>query len=290
MIRLRRPWRAIALYLGLVIVFSAPWTALLIAADSLDIGRGFVVHTLMWSPGLAALATCALTGTPIAFLGFRWPRFRFLAWGYLLPVIYAVPAYLALWASGLAPAAFADFAAASADRMHVATFAGSLTVVLTMTFGVLQSAVSAAGEEIGWRGFLVPALAERLNAAGVVIVSGLIWAAWHMPLILFSAYNSAAPKWFALICFTVMIVATGGLYGWLRLRSRSVWPAVLAHACHNALIQWLLDAMTVETGRPAWFAGEFGIALAVTATIVLAIAARLGWHRIGARDQRQKLA
>jgi uncharacterized protein len=64
-----------------------------------------------------------------------------------------------------------------------------------------------------------------------------------------------------------MILATGAMTAWLRLKSGSVWPAVLLHACHNAVIQWLFDSMTVETGRAAWFAGEFGVALAVISVL-----------------------
>ena len=163
----------------------------------------------------------------------------------------------------LAPADFAGFAHASQKSLQIGAGAGELNAILIMTFGVLQSAVSATGEEIGWRGFLVPALAQRLNFTGVALVSGVIWALWHYPLILFGTYNSAAPKWVALLCFTIMILATGAMAAWLRLKSGSVWPAALRHACHNAVIQWLFDSMTVETGRAAWFAGEFGVALAV---------------------------
>jgi membrane protease YdiL (CAAX protease family) len=66
-----------------------------------------------------------------------------------------------------------------------------------------------------------------------------------------------------------MIIATGAMAAWLRLKSGSVWPAVMLHACHNAVIQWLFDSMTVETGRAAWFAGEFGVALAVISILVV---------------------
>ena len=186
-----------------------------------------------------------------------------MAWGYLLPVAYATTAYLLLWLTGLAPADFTGFARTSQKSLEIGAGAGELNALLIMTFGVLQSAVSATGEEIGWRGFLVPALAQRWNFTGVALISGVIWALWHYPLILFGTYNSAAPKWAALLCFTTMIITTGAMAAWLRLKSGSVWPAALLHACHNAVIQWLFDSMTVETGRAAWFAGEFGVALAV---------------------------
>jgi membrane protease YdiL (CAAX protease family) len=267
--------RSVAIYIALVILFSAPWTALLLHADRLDIARGFPIHTLMWAPAMAAFATCFLTRTSFSFLGLGWPPTRFVAWGYLLPIGYSVAAYLVLWVSGLAPQAFAAFGEASRKALQIGAGAGVLNGALILTFGVLQSGVSAAGEEIGWRGFLVPALARRLSVAGVVLVSGLIWAVWHFPLILFADYNSPAPKPYALACFTVMIVATGAMAAWLRLKSGSVWPAVLLHACHNAVIQWLLDFMTVEEGRAAWFAGEFGVGLALTSTL---FAVALPWR------------
>lgn len=257
----------VLLYVTLTIVFTAPWVLLLLHAQSLDIGRGFVIHTQMWAPALAAFTCCAVYRVPLNFLGFRWPGMRAIAWGYLLPVAYATTAYLFVWSTKLAPADFNRFLRSSQRSLHLGTGAGLLNAVLIMTFGVLQSGVSATGEEIGWRGFLVPVLAERLNFTGVALVSGFLWAFWHFPLIVFGTYSSSAPKWAALLCFTVMIIATGVLAAWLRLETGSVWPAAMLHACHNAVIQWLLDPMTVETGRAAWFASEFGIALAVVSTL-----------------------
>ena len=264
-----RVWLVIVLYVVLTALFTAPWTLLLLHAHRLDIGRGFVIHTEMWAPALAAFTCCALFRIPLSFLGFRWPGGRAVAWGYFLPVAYAAIAYLLVWGTGLAPADFAGFSHLSQKSLQIGSGAGVLNALLIMTFGVLQSGVSAAGEEIGWRGFLVPALAQRLNFTGLALVSGVIWALWHYPLILFGTYDSTAPKWVALLCFTTMIITTGAMAAWLRLKSGSVWPAVMLHACHNAVIQWLFDSMTVETGRAAWFAGEFGVALAVISILVV---------------------
>jgi membrane protease YdiL (CAAX protease family) len=258
-----RPSVLVLLYITFTVLFTVPWTLLLLHTHRLDIGRGFVIHTQMWAPALAAFTCCALYRIPLRFLGFHWPGRQAMAWGYLLPVAYATTAYLFVWLTGLAPADFTGFAHASQKSLGIGAGAGELNAILIMTFGVLQSAVSATGEEIGWRGFLVPVLAQRWNFTGVALVSGVIWALWHFPLILFGTYNSAAPKWVALMCFTTMIVTTSTMAAWLRLKSGSVWPAALLHACHNAVIQWLFDSMTVETGRAAWFAGEFGVALAV---------------------------
>jgi len=257
----------VVLYLTLTAAFTAPWVLLLLHAHSLDIARGFVIHTQMWAPALAAFTCCAVFRLPWESLGFRWPGMRAMGWGYVLPIAYATAAYVLVWSTRLAPADFAGYSEASRRMLHIGPGAGVLNAALIMTLGVLQSGVSATGEEIGWRGFLVPVLATRFNFTSVVLISGVIWALWHYPLILFGTYTSATPRWVALVCFTVMIIATGTLAAWLRLRTASVWPAAMLHACHNAVIQWLFDSMTVETGRAAWFAGEFGVALAVVSTL-----------------------
>lgn len=255
------------LYLAVTAGFTTPWVLLLLHAQSLDIGRGFVIHTQMWAPALAAFTCCAFFRIPFRFLGFEWPGMRAIAWGYLLPIAYAAPAYLFVWLTRLAPADFSGFLRVSQRSLHIETGAAVLNAALIMTFGVLQSGVSAIGEEIGWRGFLVPVLAQRLGFTGVALVSGIVWALWHFPLIIFGTYSSSAPKWMALLCFTIMIVATGSMAAWLRLKTGSVWPAAMLHACHNAVIQWLFDSMTVEGGKAAWFAGEFGMALAITSVL-----------------------
>jgi uncharacterized protein len=171
-----QPSVVILLYLALAILLTAPWTLLLLHTHHLDIGRGFVIHTQMWAPALAAFACCAIYHIPLSFLGFRWPGGRAIAWGYLLPVAYAATAYLLVWLTRLAPADFAGFAHSSQKSLQIGAGAGELNAILILTFGVLQSAVSAAGEEIGWRGFLVPALAQRLNfywrSFGSVVSSG----------------------------------------------------------------------------------------------------------------------
>jgi membrane protease YdiL (CAAX protease family) len=258
-------------YIGLTILFTAPWTLLLLHADRLDIGRGFVIHIQMWAPALAAFASCVFFRIPLSFLGFQWPGARAMAWGYFLPLTYATAAYAIIWSSGLASSDFMGFLQISQKSLQIQHGAGVLNAFLILTFGVLQSGVSATGEEIGWRGFLVPALAQRMSFTGVALVSGVIWAVWHFPLIVFGTYTSDAPKWVALPCFTVMIVATGAIAAWLRLKTGSVWPAALFHASHNAVTQWLFDPMTVETGKAAWFAGEFGISLAATSVLCAAL-------------------
>ncbi|OAI43149.1 hypothetical protein AYO41_02835 [Verrucomicrobia bacterium SCGC AG-212-E04] len=74
-----------------------------------------------------------------------------------------------------------------------------------------------------------------------------------------------------------MVVANSFIAAWFRLRSGSVWPAVILHGSHNMFIQLILTPLTTDTGRTAYLIDEFGAGLAITNVI----GAILVWRRRG---------
>jgi uncharacterized protein len=114
----------------------------------------------------------------------------------------------------------------------------------------------------------VPTLARSMSFGRTALLSGAIWAAWHVPLILFADYNAGTPAWFSVPCFALMVVAIAVPMAWLRLRTGSVWPAAIMHASHNLFVQGFFDRVTVDTGPTRWLTTEFGAALAVTIGVV----------------------
>jgi membrane protease YdiL (CAAX protease family) len=245
---------ALVTFLGLTFVLSAVFWWLIIGQ-----GRSYVFW-LMWSPGASALLTRLIFQRNFRGQGWAIPAPRWLAMGYLLPVAYAIAAYALVWATGLGGVDLSRF------HTPIATF---------VLVGSFRSVLSATGEELGWRGFLVPALAQRFSLARTALVSGSIWAAWHFPLIVLGNYNAGTSTWFALLCFTAMVIGISFPLAWLRLRSGSVWPAALLHASHNLFIQGFLDPVTVNTGSTLWFTTEFGAGLA----IAVGVTAWLFWRR-----------
>ena len=112
---------------------------------------------------------------------------------------------------------------------------GTLVAVqlATIPLGALINLLPALGEELGWRGWLLPKLLP-LGTVPALLVSGVVWGLWHAPLILLGYNYPDAPGWLALTCMVAMCILVGAVFGWLRLRSGSVWPAALAHAAFNA--------------------------------------------------------
>ena len=149
-------------------------------------------------------------------------------------------------------------------------------ILILATAGVIINVPSALGEEVGWRGLLVPELARLVSPERVALIGGLVWAAWHLPAVWFADYGtSGAPRWFGTICFTALAVGVSFLCTWLRLRSGSVWPAVLLHASHNVIIQAVLTPLTADTGPTPYLIDEFGL---VTVAMVWVAVAFL-WRR-----------
>jgi membrane protease YdiL (CAAX protease family) len=133
-------------------------------------------------------------------------------------------------------------------------------VLYTLTFALL--------EEIGIRGYLLPKLLP-LGRTRALALSGLVFATWHMPLILLTPVFPVGNKLISLPLFYGTVVAASFVYGYLRLNTGGVWPASLAHAVHNAA--WgVLGAFTV-TSYPIvenkYQVGDYGLLILVGAVI-----------------------
>jgi membrane protease YdiL (CAAX protease family) len=148
-------------------------------------------------------------------------------------------------------------------------------VFIASIIGLAAGSLTALGEEIGWRGFLVPELRRVTGFTGTSLISGLIWVVWHSPIILFADYNGETPVWYALICFAGMAVAVSFIMTWIRLKSGSLWTAMFFHASHNLFIQGIFNPLTMDTGLTEYIIGEFGIGL----VIVYGLAAFYFWRR-----------
>ena len=220
---------------------------------------------LMWSPAVAGLVTTFIYQRNLRGMGWGIGKPKYYLIAYLTPIIYASIVYLSVWVLGLGGL---DLGALGDSWV--------MGVLNILTIGVLSAAISAVGEEIGWRGLLVPQLAKLGTFTQTAIISGIIWGIWHIPLIIGGGYSSGAPTWYAIACFMVEIIGISFAFAYVRLASGSIWPALILHATHNAFIQSALDKLTINTGNTNYFTTEFGLGLAIMGVIVGLIFWRLG--------------
>ena len=273
-----RTWKKIAVFYGLTLLFSNVFNCFELHAGKMDAGNLLFVTGAMWSPGLAALLTKRLFGEPISELPWKWGGARYAWLAYLIPVAYALPVYLVAWLTPLGGFLEPDFLTRTATQFGWSGLSPVviliLFVLITSTIGLVAKTGRALGEEIGWRGFLVPELNKVVGFTGVSVISGLMWAAYHFPVLLFGDYNKGAPAWYSLTCFTLMVVADSFVMAWLTLRSKSLWPAAIFHGSHNLFIQSIFTPITRDTGPTKYVIDEFGIGLVIT----IGIGALLAWR------------
>lgn len=255
--------RRIVTFVILVFAFSTPFYVLVVSHGGLQAEAGALyVIPLMWMPAVAGIITTLIFQRNLRGMGWGLGKTKYYLIAYMTPVLYAGVAYAAIWLLGLGGLNF--------------SLEGTSGLVTSLTVGVLTALITAAGEEIGWRGVLVPQLARVNPYPRTALISGIIWGLWHIPLIIAGGYSSGAPTWYAVSLFMVVVVGMSFAFAWIRLASGSIWTAAIMHSVHNSFIQSFLDKVTVNTGATAYFATEFGAALAIMAIIIAVIFSRIG--------------
>jgi membrane protease YdiL (CAAX protease family) len=240
----------------------------------------------MWTPGLAAILTSLILRRSLKEMGWSLRPVKWLAFSWLMPILYGFLAYVPLWLTGLGSVPNPTFLERARLTLNLST--GPDFTVILAAFGyitlvnLLPSMIFSLGEEIGWRGFLVPELSKWMSLRNVGLVSGLIWGVWHLPGILSGGYGAdGTPLAFQITCFMVMVISSGIIFAWVRIKSGSLWTAVILHAVHNNVIQAFFDRITADTGYTKYFTGEFGLAL----PIVIAIISYLIWRQLDKEKQ-----
>jgi membrane protease YdiL (CAAX protease family) len=242
-------WKKVVTFILLTFLFSSIFYFIMAST-----GSSHRVGVLwMWSPAVSALLTQWIFHGSIRNFGWRPGPRKYLLWGLLVPLAYALIIYVIAWATGLA--GFRP---------------PSLGYLLFLPVGLLAACFAALGEEIGWRGLLVPELSRVTTFAKTVLLTWVVWAIWHYPVIIFSDYHSQAPRWFDLTTLTISILGLSCFTAWLRLMSGSIWPAVIWHGAHNLFIQEAFLHMSGDTPLSKFIIDDFGIGL-VLATLLLGL-------------------
>ena len=100
---------------------------------------------------------------------------------------------------------------------------------------IFPNSLFAFGEEYGWRGYLQELLLEKFSILKTLLITGVIWGLWHAPIIAMGYnYNQyPLPGVFLFVLWTTFV---GIFFGWLKIKSKSVLTAALAHGAINAYV------------------------------------------------------
>ena len=299
----RVPWIAVGIFIAVsfVLAWAVALPAWLIDDDRPGYQALFtaLASVMMFTPAIATLVVVFLCKVPqrgyrTRFLG-MWPLrpAKRVVW-FIVAAMFA-PLVLTLSCLGVA----ASFGWLTLDLVHFSGFQQTLEgqlgaldpataesakaslpplgllvglQLLAIPFGAIFNSIFAFGEEIGWRGWLLPAL-RPLGVWPALVLSGVVWGLWHSPLILLG-YNFNRTDWSGVALMVGGCVAWGVLFGWVRLRSASVWPAVVGHGALNASAGLFLVVGAADATFDPALVSPLGVAgwivLAVV-TLVLAV-------------------
>jgi len=284
-----RARQGLAIYFGMVVLLSAVFQVLFIETRTL-----LWVIPLMWSPAAASMVARLALREGFADVSFRvggrygWQAIALAA---IFPIVIGLPVYGIAWMTGLARFAPRPrgIAAQLASASPVASFLVMLAVAATI--GTIVASLTAAGEEIGWRGYML----TRLIDAGIphpILVSGLIWGLWHVPIVLGAGYAAGPSPTTSAMLLVVLATAFGVVLARLRLQTGSVWPAIVLHGAWNSIIQSAFDPARTggDSSRlhdgASWWVGESGV-LTVIAMIIAAVVFSQGRWTIRRRPEVQ---
>ena len=252
---------------GITALFDIPAVLLKVSGDA-DL---IFITASMWSPSIAVLLTKWIYKESIRDLNWKWPTTKYILIPFVIPILYGLVAYLIIWTAGWGSFYNTEFVKEVASSYGISSLSPGLIififVVMKGIFGMFRSCSNALGEEIGWRGFLVPELFKKYNYVQTSLITGAIWAVWHYTSLIFGNYNNDTPAWYGLICFTVMIIAFSFILTWFTIKSESLFPAMILHAAHNLYIQRIFTPLTMGNDKTPWFIDEFGAVLPVVAVI-----------------------
>jgi membrane protease YdiL (CAAX protease family) len=226
-----------------------------------DVQNSIYFVGFAFSPALAGVVTSLIFNRNLKGFGWKWGKTKYQLLSYFLPVFYGLLVYGFVWVSKIVPINHGYLNQLSSTKglaIELLTFA---------TVGVFMRGIGAFGEELGWRGFLLPRLMKLTNLTYSSVIIGLIWTLWHIPIILFTSYGSSIGV-IGILLSAVISIAASVMVNWIRLRSGSVWTSVMIHASHNNYIQGLYDPLTSNTANSNLIVGEFGIGLAIVSIIL----------------------
>ena len=248
------------------LVRRSPLVSFLVLAFALSWGLGAILN----GNGLLAPNASFILGVPIAALfvialsegraGLKDLGRRIICWR-VAPRWYAVVFILPVVVIVAVLALLPLFGGSPLDW----TKQPPLTSVVFMLalFMVFPFATPIA-EEIGWRGLALPRLLEGRSALTASLMLGVIWAVWHLPVVL------SAPLVRVPLPFMLAVIPLSVLTTWIFVNTKgSLFVAILLHAWFNAVLPYGFAMVAPRDAALTWWL--LAAVQCVAAIIVVAI-------------------
>ena len=193
-----------AMVIYLIFTFGLAYIIQICAASLYEKNRvigQLVTAAMMFVPALGAV----LSGAKLKEMGWK-PQIRknikifLIAWfGSMILTVVGAALYFLIFPKHFDISGEYFVAAGGAEALEQMKAQGIsysvyllITLVSSISYAPLLNMFVALGEEIGWRGFMYPQLKARFGRRKGWILGGVIWGAWHWPLIWLIGYEYGA--------------------------------------------------------------------------------------------------
>lgn len=144
--------------------------------------------------------------------------------------------------------------------------------------GPILNFITCFGEEWGWRGYMVPKMAEKIKPLPMLLFSGVIWGLWHAPLTALGhnyGVGYAGYPFTGILAMCGFCIVIGIFLSFVTLKTGSCIPAVLGHGAINS-IAGIGIYFTTNGGNPFMGPAPTGI-IGASAFIVVDILILVFW-------------
>ena len=237
--------RRIIIFLAFTFVFTYAWTIFLIWPRVLGKDAAALTHeetavnalltaAMMFFPAVGVLFTRLVTRE-----GFKNSMLRLNLRGnvrYYLVACFAPLVFSFLGAMAYYICFPSDFSLAEFRGVDMTKIGLMLVTMVLMLLSPFLNLIPAFGEEWGWRGYLLPKVAERMKFLPATLLTGFIWGIWHAPIVVAGhnyGFGYSGYPWLGIVAMCIFCIVAGILLSYLTLRTKSCLPAALAHGAIN---------------------------------------------------------
>ena len=230
-----------SLVIGIVLMFLYTWTIDLSNAGILPFQFPFAIYiTLGWGFIFVSLIMTGLTLGKEAVITLlkRYLQWR-VGWKWFLAALLIEP--ICIIAGVYLDAALTQVPPDFSDVIAYELLGASASLPLfVLPFFLVEIIIN--GEEIGWRGYVLPRLQAKYSALTSTLILGVVWGFWHLPKFL-SHFEALTFAWFMLHIMAFAVILT-----WLYNNTNgSLLMVAICHAISNTVSIFVPMASTVSS-------------------------------------------
>jgi uncharacterized protein len=283
-----------------ILIFTAiclplTWMAGLYLSNKGGLGS-FYSHFTMYIPGLTVLGLYFFLFRRPVFrkgdLGFRKGQFKYLL---IAPALFTFLILLSYFISWLVnPSMFVSHEEVKTSLIAKGFYWGNSITGLIVIFliniiaGSILNAGMFLGEELGWRGFLVPRLLSLTKPVYAFLLGGVIWALWHIVMIRqglnYPGHFLSGIPMMILFCTSVGIIIQ-----YLYFKSGSIFVALISHAAINKTAMSMSFLVTKQDFNPLIYGPTGLIGLAIFTIAAGWLYFRIDWKHSNTFDPQRSV-